>query len=126
MAANRAVIHSVVEVGWIGPYSAGQSSVQFLINRIVIVGIELPHVVAIHNVDVGILARSHRQMMHLAVVVLEVGQQDRATGAEVLIAVRFLHRVVHVEVVGDRELRRSGKLHERVSIVSIDGKALCH
>src|SRR5271166_2187738 len=62
--------------------------------------------------------------MYMAIVIGEVRQYHRSAGTEVLVLIRLLHCVVHIEVVGDGELGRSGNLHERVSIVAIDRKAL--
>jgi hypothetical protein len=58
--------------------------------------------------------------MYLTVIVLEVRQQNGATGAEVLVGVRFLYGVVHVEVVSHGKAARSGKLDEPVPIRAWD------
>jgi hypothetical protein len=49
-----------------------------MINLIIVVGIPLAHVVAIHDVDVGVLTGADGEMMRLAVVVGEIGQHDRS------------------------------------------------
>ena len=56
---------------------------------------------------------------------MQIGQDQAASGAEIFIGVGLLHRVVHVEVVGDGErASRVRDLHEGVAVVAVDGKAL--
>src|ERR1700680_4974378 len=54
----RGEVNTTGKVGWHGPDSSRQHAVDLLVEGIVIVGVELPHVGAIYDVDVSVLAGS--------------------------------------------------------------------
>ena len=91
----------------------GSTPVQFLVDGVVIVGIELAHVVAVDDVDVAVLAGADHQVAGVAAAIRKVGQHNGSAGAEVDVGIGFLHGVVHGEVVGHRELAPSADTSRR-------------
>src|SRR5262249_55464272 len=106
------------------PDAAGERSGQLLPDLIVIhlvvdSRVVLAHRVAVDDVEVAVLAGSDREVAGRAAGVDAIRQQHDAARAEVDIAVRFGHLVVHREVVGDGESAAAGSdLYERVAVVA--------
>src|ERR1700724_2365526 len=71
----RGEVNTSRKVGWHGPDSSRQNAVDLLVDGIVIVGVELPHVAAIYDVDVSVLASSDGQGTRSALGILLYGQE---------------------------------------------------
>src|SRR5215469_16617906 len=76
---------------------------QVLIEVKVRVRIELSHVIAVGDVNMGIFSAAYRQMTYSPVGVPHVGKQHRPAGAKVIVAHTLRYRVIHGPIIGDLE-----------------------
>src|SRR5580658_2016695 len=88
IVSYRPVIDVAVEISRRGPLAAPEHSVDFLIDSIVVVGIELPHVGAIHDVDVLILACPDGKVTRFSFSVFHGWQYEGASGTQILVGIR--------------------------------------
>src|ERR1019366_5131088 len=95
--------------------SVPQDALQFLV-YVVGFRIELAHVGAVDDVEVGVFTGADGELPHLAGGVFLADEQGSA-GAEVGVGAVLAGLVVHFEVVGDGESTLGGEVEEGVAIV---------
>jgi hypothetical protein len=68
-----------------------------LLVDVVRVRIRLPHRVAIHHIDIRVLARTDRKMPRLTRAIRQIGQHQRSPRAQVLIRTVFRALIEHLK-----------------------------
>src|SRR5438034_312391 len=124
MIAVRSVIDRIVKVGGHAILTSRKGCGELLID-VVRTGIELTHVVSVDEINVPVLACPYREVPDYAAGVDHIRQDQRPARAEVLVGIRLGNGIEHVEIVRHRQRATDGEFHERVSVVSVDWKALC-
>src|SRR5216683_997938 len=119
--ADRSVVHRVIEKCGHGKDTAAQLPGNLLID-LIRGDVELAHVVAIHNIDKRIFARTDREMPRDATRIRNVQEQYSSAGTEVSVGIRFRDSIVRSEIIGKLQSAGSGKLHEAVATIAVRRK----
>ena len=103
-----------------------QRSGQILVNRSVVGGgIELSHVIAVNDIDMGILAAADGQMPHRSIAVDHIRKYDRSAGAEIDVHGRLRNGIGHRPVIRDLQgVVCRGKPDEAISVIAHGRKAV--